>query len=118
VNVPILDDARLRAVSGGDEALELELVDMLIEEAEPLVADLQTQAERHDREGARESSHSLKGIAGNIGAVALRDAAAELDAALSDIDPWSGIAAHTASIVVALNGVRDARASRAARQAG
>jgi HPt (histidine-containing phosphotransfer) domain-containing protein len=112
MSAPVLDSERLRAVSGGDASIELELVDMLLEEAEPLIAELCQLGEQPERSAAHELSHSLKGIAGNVGAIELRDAAAALDAALSDETHGSGgIDGFLQTIVAALWHIRAARAA-------
>ena len=106
MSLPVLDRERLRVLSGGDVEIESELVDSLIEEADGLMIELREHCAKRDRIAARESSHSLKGIAGSVGAIALREAAGRLDAELDTATfAWERFDALVAPVVVALDDV-------------
>lgn len=76
-----IDRARLQSVCMGDEALAVELIGMLVDEALPLVEQLDGHVRAGDVPQAHEVAHSLKGIAGNVGAAELREAASRMQSA-------------------------------------
>jgi HPt (histidine-containing phosphotransfer) domain-containing protein len=76
--VPV-DRQRIDAVCRGDDSLAIELIGMLIDEAGPMVAALKEHVLRFDVNHVNELAHALKGIAGNVGAFELCDAAMRLE---------------------------------------
>lgn len=76
-----VDRTRIDAVCRGDESLAIELIGMLVDEAAPIVAALDVHVQSNDITQVNELAHALKGIAGNVGAFELRDAATRLEAA-------------------------------------
>ncbi len=103
-----VDRGRIEAVCGGDEALAVELIGMLVEDAAPIVDDLGACVQANDAARIYELAHSLKGIAANVGAAELRDAAALLQAETAPDAPPApaGFAVELAAIVTALERVR------------
>jgi len=78
--LPILDRARLDAITRGDNALAAEFLHDLIVEGEAILAQLRTSIATNDRPAVAELAHSLKGMSTEIGAVRLRAVAAALEA--------------------------------------
>jgi HPt (histidine-containing phosphotransfer) domain-containing protein len=78
---PVLDRARLDAITGGSAALAHELLTALIGEASEMARQIRAAVPVVD--GARIAGllHSLIGIAGNVGAVRLQCAARDLGCA-------------------------------------
>jgi HPt (histidine-containing phosphotransfer) domain-containing protein len=103
-----VDRARIEAVCGGDDALAVELIGMLVEEAGPIVDALGTSMASNDVTQVNELAHSLKGIAANVGAADLRDAAARLQTATAPdaSAPHRVLAGELAAIAAALDEVR------------
>jgi HPt (histidine-containing phosphotransfer) domain-containing protein len=111
---------RIEAVCGSDEGLAVELIGMLIDDAAPIVDALGACVQSNDVAQAYELAHSLKGIAGNVGADELRDAAARLQTATApDALPAPAVGAgEFAAIAIALDQVRCTLSSWEARVAG
>jgi HPt (histidine-containing phosphotransfer) domain-containing protein len=84
MNEPVIDRERLASICGSDPALGLELLDMLIDEAGPLVLALQDLVSERDCTAIRQQAHALKGIAGNVGASRLQAVAQTLERAAAD----------------------------------
>jgi HPt (histidine-containing phosphotransfer) domain-containing protein len=76
-----VDQQRIRAVCGDDDTLAIELIGMLVKEAEPIVAALIERVRCYEVGETNELAHALKGIAGSVGAVDLQHAATRLEAA-------------------------------------
>lgn len=110
MTVPVIDGRRLESLCAGEVLLAVELVDALIEDAQPLVTSIAQLADRRMNDELRNAAHSLKGIAGNIGAVRLQSAAAALEAAARDHD-WDAVACGTGDIQLALAAVERLRAT-------
>jgi len=64
-----------------DESLFRELVDFFLADHGPLVTALETAVVQRDAPALERAAHSLKGLAANLGAVAVADVAAELEGA-------------------------------------
>jgi HPt (histidine-containing phosphotransfer) domain-containing protein len=114
VNVaPVIDGGRLQSICAGERELAVELIEALIEEAQPLVTSATELTQRCAHGELRETAHALNGIAGNIGAVRLQAAAAALEtAAAPDTDhDWAGIAGFISEVECALDGVRTLHAA-------
>jgi HPt (histidine-containing phosphotransfer) domain-containing protein len=107
VNVAV-DRARIEAVCGGDDALAVELIGMLLDEVAPIVNALGDCVQSNDVAQVNELAHALKGIAGNVGAAGLRDAAARLQTASApDAAPARDVlTSELAAITTALEDVR------------
>jgi HPt (histidine-containing phosphotransfer) domain-containing protein len=78
--LPIIDRARLDAITRGDNVLAAEFLHDLIAEGEAVLARLSTSVASNDRSAVTELAHSLKGMSTEIGAVRLRAVAAALEA--------------------------------------
>jgi len=75
---PVFDRAHLARYTGGDAALEAELVGMLDRQIEVQV---ETLAAARTIEAWKAAAHTLKGAARGIGAMALGEACAQAEAA-------------------------------------
>jgi CheY-like chemotaxis protein len=64
---------------GDDAALLRELIEMFLTESKAWMADLGKAVESGDGAGIRRLAHTIKGAAGTIGALAVQDAALELE---------------------------------------
>jgi two-component system sensor histidine kinase/response regulator len=115
-----VDRGRIEAVCGGDEGLAVELIEMLVDDAAPIVDALGACVQSNDVAQAHELAHSLKGIAGNVGAGELRDAAARLQSATApeSVAPRAVLSEEVAAIATALERVRGTLHSWQARIAG
>ena len=71
-----VDMAHLARYTGGDSALNAEVLDLFDSQANDLVARLNTILDARDQKGWKEVTHTLKGAARGIGAFAFADAAA------------------------------------------
>lgn len=88
-----VDLAHLARYTGGDAALNAEILRLFQGQAESLVGQMKDIIERGDAKSWREVAHALKGAARGIGAFALADTAAEIE----PIDPGADAArAHAA----------------------
>jgi HPt (histidine-containing phosphotransfer) domain-containing protein len=114
-----VDRARIEAICGGDDALAIELIGMLLDDAAPIVDELGTCVKSNDIVQVNELAHALKGIAGNVGAAPLRDAAGRLQTVTAPgAAPVAGIlASELAAITAALDDVRVTHHSWEARLA-
>jgi HPt (histidine-containing phosphotransfer) domain-containing protein len=122
-DVASVDRERIDAVCGGSEEIAIELLGMLVDEAEPIIAALNECVRCNDVLQTNELSHALKGISGNVGAYELRDAAMSLETVSEKIQaPASHLGdIQLAAIVRAFERVCDTHRSwqaRAARNAG
>jgi HPt (histidine-containing phosphotransfer) domain-containing protein len=98
---------RIEAVCGSDDSLAIELLGMLVDEATPIAFALGEHARGKEAVPLQELAHSLKGIAGNVGAFELRDAATRLETvSAEDTTSEAVLAAAIAAITDALDGVR------------
>lgn len=84
MNPPNIDRERLDLVCMGNAELARELIDMLIDEARPLIGELGPLVAANDAGAVREKAHAVKGIAGNVGAARLQAAALLLERAAAD----------------------------------
>jgi HPt (histidine-containing phosphotransfer) domain-containing protein len=78
----ILDPAALETllgVIGGDEAMLRELIDSLLHDAPPLLADLRRALAQDDAAGIRRAAHTLKSSSHDFGATALAGLCQELE---------------------------------------
>ena len=66
---------------GGDRAFVVELIDLFLEQATPLVADLHTAASIGDEREIARIAHTLQSSAGNLGARRLQRLCADAEAA-------------------------------------
>ena len=72
---------------GGNKALYRNLLKKFYQENRTIAGQIKKALVSDDPESSRRALHSLKGVAGNIGAVGLYEAAGELESALSQTDP-------------------------------
>jgi len=82
---PVFDRQALLTRLGGNETLIQKFVAMFFESADEHMAQLRQAAKAGDTEQVRAKAHALKGSAGNVGAVALSMAAAELETAIREL---------------------------------
>jgi HPt (histidine-containing phosphotransfer) domain-containing protein len=115
-----VDRGRIEAVCGGDDGLAVELIAMLVDDAALIVDALGTCLQTNDIAVANDLAHSLKGIAGNVGAAELRDAAARLQTATAPdaAPPHALLVEEVAAIAAALERVRGTLDSWQVRVAG
>lgn len=71
-----VDLAHLAHYTGGDTALNTEILGLFLDQSTQLIGQLAQALDQHDQKGWREIAHSLKGAARGIGAFGLADAAA------------------------------------------
>ncbi len=88
------DFTNLKKMTGGDEALILQLLRTLHEDSENTLSEVENKISLNDLDAARKLVHAIKGAAGNLGATALHAAAATLEASLKqgvlDEEAYSG----------------------------
>lgn len=83
-----VDLTHLARYTGGDAALNAEVLQLFIDQSAMLMTDLKAALETADQKRWREITHSLKGAARGIGAFALADAAADAEPlALAEAQP-------------------------------
>ncbi len=71
-----IDLVHLSRYTGGDEALNAEVLTLFVGQAEQLIARLRISFDKGDLPGWRQTTHTLKGAARGVGAFELGDAAA------------------------------------------
>jgi len=71
-----VDLDHLAVYTGGDQALNAEILSLFLDQSASLVRQLQSVLEAGDQKVWRETNHALKGAAKGIGAFAMADAAA------------------------------------------
>jgi two-component system sensor histidine kinase/response regulator len=108
-SLPIIDRTRLDLVCMGNAGLAGELLDMLIDEATPIVAGLPATIAANDAPAVREGAHSVKGIAGNVGAARLQAAALQLERSAADGADASVLTAQYDGVAAALDELRAER---------
>ncbi len=104
-DLPGIDlDSALRRVAGNGKLLRNLILDFTARHQNS-PAEIRRMLEQGDRDRARKLAHTLKGVAGNLSALSVRETAAELEAALGsaqdrDMDPLlDKLAAGMESIV-------------------
>jgi two-component system, sensor histidine kinase and response regulator len=85
--LPILDRARLELITRGDTALANEFLRGLIDEAGEVLARMRILLASGERSALAGLAHTLKGMAGEVGALRLRGFAAALEAE-SEPERW------------------------------
>ncbi|MFV3128427.1 ATP-binding protein [Niveispirillum sp. KHB5.9] len=85
-NPEIFDPARLKEMFGHLDAEALGLLDDFMVQAEERAAAVEAALNQSDLKAAKDGSHSLKGSANGVGAVALGDLFARIEAALKQDD--------------------------------
>jgi HPt (histidine-containing phosphotransfer) domain-containing protein len=108
-DVPIIDRARLDLVCMGNPGLAGEFIDLLIEESTPILDGLPALVAAGDAAAVREGAHSVKGIAGNVGAARLQAAALVLERSAADGSPGAVLAGQLEAVVAALGELRAER---------
>jgi HPt (histidine-containing phosphotransfer) domain-containing protein len=103
---PVIDQARLDLICMGDAALCRELIASLIDEASPIIDELPELVDAKNAVAVRQQAHTLKGIAGNVGAGRLQAAALLLERGAADGAPWDQLAQHLAAATAALTEVK------------
>ncbi|GAC1389891.1 MAG: hypothetical protein NVSMB31_06300 [Vulcanimicrobiaceae bacterium] len=86
----ILDLDRLIEVYEDDHDGMLELFDLMLKNNRMLLEKLEQACAAHDLEGVRKAAHSMKGSAGNVGAVRLHELAASIEDTARD-GSWEGL---------------------------
>ena len=72
----VVDLAHLARYTGGDEAINTEVLRLFDAQTSEIVGRLQTILDARDAKSWREATHALKGAARGVGAFAMADAAA------------------------------------------
>lgn len=80
-NEPLFDRAHLGRYTGGDHALEVELVGLMCEQAERCI---ERMGEAGDAKQFQDAAHTLKGAARGVGAFALASACERAEEASQD----------------------------------
>jgi HPt (histidine-containing phosphotransfer) domain-containing protein len=88
-----VDLEHLARYTGGDAALNAEILQLFARQSADLMIQLQAVLEKHDLKAWKEITHSLKGAARGIGAFALADAAASAEPVLPASDNLSAVRA-------------------------
>src|SRR6202012_3409725 len=88
-----VDLVHLSRYTGGDPALNAEILQLFSGQAAELMTKLQAVLEARDLKGWKDITHSLKGAARGIGAFAMADAAANAEPALPASDNTAAIRA-------------------------
>jgi len=78
-DLPILDRARLELITRGDSNLAEEFLGALFDEAGQLMERLGVLLRGDDHSAVADAAHTLKGMAGELGAMRLRAAAFDLE---------------------------------------
>lgn len=94
--VPAIDLAMLERATVGDTALAREVLTLFSERAEQLVAELAGAADARTR---REAAHGLKGAALGVGAIAVAEAASEVEATADEPHLFASALAHLSTLV-------------------
>jgi len=76
---PVIDLAAVLKRVEDDRELLRELVKLFLRDTPPLVREIHDAVDSRDAEGLRCSAHALKGSAGNLAALAVFEAAKELE---------------------------------------
>ena len=89
--VMIVDNSTFNLVAAlervdGDTELLAEIMEMFLEDAPPMLQDIQDALDAQDAETCASVSHTLKGCAGNFSADRVHELAARVNAAASDGD--------------------------------
>lgn len=91
-----VDIVHLSTYTGGDTALNAEVLQLFLDQSASLMRALQAARESKDQKNWRDIVHSLKGAARGIGAFALADAAQEAEfLPLAENEQTSHRALHT-----------------------
>jgi HPt (histidine-containing phosphotransfer) domain-containing protein len=103
-----IDRVRMDSLSAGDDALAIDLVRMLLEEASPIVVTIATHVRDRNLPEVNALAHALKGIAGSVGALELCDAALHLEgtSAAKQTAAPAKLAAESALVSIALEHIR------------
>ncbi len=88
-----VDLVHLSRYTGGDPALNAEILQLFSGQAADLMLKLQAVLEARDLKGWKDITHSLKGAARGIGAFAMADAASNAEPALPAPDNTAAIRA-------------------------
>jgi len=107
--LPVIDRDRLDKVCMGNPGMAREFIDLLIEEATPILAALPASVAADDGAAVREGAHAVKGIAGNVGAARLQAAALLLERSAADGAARTVLAEQLDGVVSALAELRSAR---------
>jgi HPt (histidine-containing phosphotransfer) domain-containing protein len=89
--LPIIQREYLDFITQHDATLAAELVEQMLSDALPLVATLVIAAETGQIEAAHRATHTLKGIAGSIGATRIKHVARQIEGAMLAETPIAGI---------------------------
>lgn len=79
---PVINEETISAIneqSGGDKAFLKMLFDSFFEDANELTEEIDTALKENDHKKLQEAVHSLKGLAGTIGASRLHEVCKEVD---------------------------------------
>jgi HPt (histidine-containing phosphotransfer) domain-containing protein len=103
-----LDRAAMMERLGGDVELVADVIGLFLEDCPPRVAAIKAAIDERDAEGLRAAAHVLKGVAANLSAAGLFEAAQTLErlGAESRLEPaeaaWRTLSVEAASVMEAL----------------
>ena len=91
---PVAPDVldRLVADTGGDEQFVIELIDEYLRDATDLLAAIAVAFDAHDLVSLGRAAHTLKATSGSVGAIAVAEAARDVEALCND-GRWDRLAA-------------------------
>jgi len=105
-----VDLEHLARYTGGESALNAEVLQLFADQSAKLMRELQVVLESRDARGWRQITHSLKGAAKGIGAFSLADVAAEaepIDPVLQQQEALSALANLKAKSEIVTSFIRD-----------
>jgi len=98
---------RLKEISGGDAAVERELIELFLESVAGHLDVLSDAARKPDRDRLLRELHALKGICANMGAWRMERAVERLEAACSGEDPAAAVPAQLEALQSEVGLARD-----------
>jgi len=104
--LPVLDRSVLSTSLGDDKELISEILELFANTTPEIIAALDKAADEGNLDAVRKSAHSIKGSAGNIGAVALMQAMREIEDACADEEVSDDVRAKVATAITEYNLLR------------
>lgn len=100
MHLPDLNYARLDDITGGDPAMNGELVRIVVEDAASAIDALALALDARDADAAASRAHQLKGMCANVGAERLSEAALRVERAVG-AGEWSAALALSDDVAAA-----------------
>ncbi len=85
-DLPVLDKSVLMSSLGDDQELIREIFDLFTSTTPEIIESLETAADQGNVDLVKRNAHSLKGSAGNIGAIALQESMRVLEITCTEGD--------------------------------